>query len=225
MPDVVRAAPSRTLPQTIVARRRRWISRVVAVLAAIALPVAAASVPRPALAAPDRYTIDPNHVSVAFLVMHVGFARVLGMFETVEGSFVFDPDKPSVSDISVTIPTASVFTANEKRDEHLRKDDFLNAGQYPTITFVGSSATQTGPRTGTVTGTLTIRGVAKPVTLDVTWNKSGQYPFADKHDAIGISARTTLKRSDFGMTYALAGNLVGDEVDVIIEFEGIRQPS
>ena len=56
------------------------------------------------------------------------------------------------------------------------------------------------------------------------WNKSGAYPFGDEHYAIGVSARTTIKRSDFGMTYALAGDLVGDEVEIILEFEAIRQP-
>lgn len=62
------------------------------------------------------------------------------------------------------------------------------------------------------------------MTLDVVWNKSGDYPFGDHHYAIGLSARTTIKRSDFGMTYALAGGLVADEVEIILEFEAIRQP-
>ena len=77
----------------------------------------------------------------------------------------------------------------------------------------------------TAVGTLAaIRGVTRPVTLDVTWNKTGEYPFGDKHYAIGLSARTKIKRSDFGMTYALDGGLVGEEVDIILEFEAIRQP-
>ena len=95
--------------------------------------------------------------------------------------------------------------------------------KYPEITFRGTSAEQTGARTGKVIGDLTIRGVTKPVTLDVVLNKSGQYPFGDMHYATGISARTKIKRSDFGMTYAVESGLVGDEVEIILEFEAIRQ--
>lgn len=181
--------------------------------------------PLPARAAPERYQLDPNHMAIAFLVSHVGFAKTLGQFTRAEGSFVFDPEKPAVSDIAVTIDAASIDTHHEKRDQHLRAQDFLWVEQHPRITFRGTSAEQTGPRTGKVTGDLTIRGVTKPATLDVVWNKSDQYPFGDMHYAIGISARGKIKRSDFGMTYAVEGGMVGDEVEIILEFEGVRQTS
>jgi polyisoprenoid-binding protein YceI len=177
----------------------------------------------PASAEPRRYVIDQSHMSIAFMVWHVGFAKTLGIFREAEGSFVFDPEAPAVRDIDVTIQAASVFTNHQKRDDHLRQADFLDVANHPTITFRGTSATSTGPRTGTVTGDLTIRGVTRPVTLDVVWNKSADYPFGDGHHAAGISARTTIKRSDFGMTYAVQGGLVGDEVEIILEFEAIRQ--
>lgn len=204
----------------VLQKARRTIGAALGVL----MMVAAVASARPAQAAPQSYVLDPSHLTIAFLVSHVGFAKTLGFFRTAEGSFVFDEDAPSVTDIEVTIPAASVFTNNDARDNHLRAADFLAAEQYPKITFVGTSATQTGPRTGTVSGDLTIRGVTKPATLDVTWNKSGDYPFGDNHYATGISARTTIRRSDFGMTYALAGGLVGDEVEIILEFEAIRKP-
>lgn len=191
-----------------------------ALLAVVLLSLAAG----PAAAAPERYALDPSHLSIAFLVTHVGFAKTLGMFREASGSFDFDPDKPAVSNITVNIDAASVFTNHEKRDDHLRGPDFLDVEKYPRITFEGTSAQPTGPRTGKVDGNLTIRGVTRPASLDVTWNRSGAYPFGDQHYAIGISARTTVKRSDFGMTYALQGNIVGDEVDIILEFEAIRQP-
>lgn len=189
------------------------------------LALAAQAVTSPAAAAPQRYLIDQNHMAIAFLVSHIGFAKTLGQFTKAEGSFVFDDEKPMVSDIQVVIDAASVDTQHAARDEHLRKEDFLWVERYPTITFRGTGAEQTGPRTGKVMGDLTIRGVTRPVTLDVTWNKSGQYPIGDKHMATGISARTQIKRSDFGMTYAMQGGLVGDEVDIILEFEAIQQPS
>ena len=131
--------------------------------------------------------LDPNHMAIAFLVSHVGFAKTLGQFTHAEGSFVFDPEKPAVSDIDVTIDAASIDTQHETRDEHLRKEDFLWVEKIPDH-LPGTSAEQTGPRTGKVTGDLTIRGVTRPVTLDVTWNKSDEYPFGDKHYATGISA-------------------------------------
>lgn len=187
----------------------------------VALTFAGCGTP-PAVAEPRDYVLDTSHLSIAFLVSHVGFAKTLGMFRTAEGSFVFDQAVPMVTDIQVSIPTASVFTNNEARDTHLRSSDFLATDEYPTMTFKGTSATPTGERTGTVTGDLTLRGITKPVVLDVTWNKSGDYPFGDKHYAVGVSARTTIKRSDFGMTYA--SGLVGDNVDIILEFEAIRQP-
>lgn len=175
-----------------------------------------------AQAQPARYTLDPEHVAVAFLVKHIGFASTLGQFLEVEGSFVFDESVPSVSDLEVTIEADSVFTAHERRDDHVRSDDFLAADDHPEITFAMTAAEQTGARTGTVTGDLTIRGVTRPVTLEVTWNKSGKYPFNDNY-VTGISARTTIQRSDFGMTYALDNGLVGDEVEILIEAEAIRQ--
>ena len=177
------------------------------------------------LAGAVLHSIDPNHMAIAFLVSHVGFAKTLGQFTRAEGSFVFDPEKPAVSDIVVTIDAASIDTHHEKRDQHLRAQDFLWVEQHPRITFRGTSAEQTGPRTGKVIGDLTLRGVTRPVTLDVVWNKSDQYPFGDMHYATGISARGKIKRSDFGMTYAVEGGMVGDEVEIILEFEGVRQAS
>ena len=204
----------------------RLRQRAITALSALAVVLSAALLqPFPARAAPERYQLDPNHMAIAFLVAHVGFAKTLGQFTRAEGAFVFDPEKPVVSDIVVIIDAASVNTQHEKRDQHLRAKDFLWVEEHPQITFRGTSAEQTGPRTGKVVGDLTIRGVTRPVTLDVVWNKSDQYPFGDMHYAIGISARTKIKRSDFGMTYAVEGGMVGDEVEIILEFEGVRQTS
>lgn len=200
-------------------------TRPLATLGALAMLAAAALPARPALAAPERYAIDPSHMAIAFLVSHIGFAKTLGQFNRAEGAFVFDPEKPAVSDIVVTIDAASVDTEHAKRDEHLRAQDFLWVEKYPQLVFRGTSAEQTGPNTGRILGELTLRGVTRPVTLDVTWNKSGPYPFGDMHYALGLSARTQIKRSDFGMTYGVQAGLVGDEVDIILEFEAIRQPS
>lgn len=203
----------------------RHTIRTILALPLVAACVLAASlaVPTSVRAEPHRYVIDPTHFTAAFLVQHLGFAATLGQFLEGGGSFTFDEETRLLTDVRADIKTASVFSNVEARDQHLRSKDFLWADDHPSITFVGTKAEPTGERTGKVHGDLTIRGVTRPVVLDVTWIKSGHYPFGDKHYAIGISARTTIKRSEFGMTYAVEGNIVGDAVDIILEFEAIRQ--
>ena len=174
------------------------------------------------LAEKHCYELDPAHTLVGFLVDHIGFAKTFGQFEDVEGSFCFDEQTLTLSEVRVVVDAKSVQTLNRARDRHLRSDDFLNTGDYPEIEFIGLSSEQTGERTGSVTGNITLLGQTRPLTLDVTWNKSGAYPFGDEHYAIGISAKGNLNRSDFGMTYGVADGLVGDRVEIIIEFEAIR---
>ncbi|WP_029059753.1 YceI family protein [Stappia stellulata] len=196
--------------------RRLAISTVSGLVAFAALPVATA------IAEARDFKIDPAHFSIVFNAQHIDYAPTWGMFLKGEGSFTFDEDTRTLSDLTVTIPADSVFSNNERRDGHLRSDDFLSAETHPDITFVMTSAEEETARSGTVTGDLTLRGVTRPVTLDVTLNKVGPYPFGDTY-VIGISARTTLKRSEFGMTYAVENGLVGDEVPIRIDLEAIRQ--
>lgn len=171
-----------------------------------------------------RYQIDPVHFSIGFLTMHLGYEKVLGMFLSGKGSFLFDEAAPAVKEIDVSIDADSVFTNDEKRDNHLRSDQFLDAEASPVIHFVGKEATATSATTGVVKGDLTIRNVTRPVELQVTLNKVGPYPFGEGPPyVVGVSVRTTIKRSEFGMTYAVENGWVGDEVDVIIELEAIRQ--
>ena len=182
----------------------------------------------PSIAAPRDYQIDPEHASFGFLVSHISYQNVLGMFREVAGSFRFDEETQTISDVTVTVKTASVFTNHEKRDEHLRKEEFLWTDKYPEMTFTMTSAQRTGQRTGKLTGNLTLRGVTKPITLDVTLNKVGEYPFggglfAKPNYVAGISARGTFRRSEWGVLYGTDNGWVGDEVQLIIELEGIRQ--
>ncbi len=174
-------------------------------------------------AEPAKYFLDPEHLSIGFLVHHIGFAKVFGIFQEAEGTFTFDEDAPAVSGIAVTVETDSIFTNHKKRDQHLRSSDFLNSKKHPEMTFAGTSSEQTGPRTGKITGDLTLHGETHPLTLDVTWNKSGVYPFGHEDYVVGISARGTVKRSLYGMTYAVENGWVGDDVELIIEFEARRK--
>ena len=175
------------------------------------------------MAEPARYEIDPEHAVVAFLVEHIGFARVLGSFSELEGSYTFDEATGAVSDVRVTVRTASVTSLHEERDEHLRSDDFLDAGTFPEMTFTAGQAEHLGDRVFEVAGELTLLGVTRPLTLRATWNKSGDYPIGRNSYAMGVSARGVLQRADFGMDYAVDNGWVGNDVEIIIEFEAQRQ--
>jgi polyisoprenoid-binding protein YceI len=182
----------------------------------------------PAQAKPAKYVIDPEHFSIAMSIRHIGYFDLIGLFTEGAGSFVFDETKPEVTDIRVTIKTASFESGHKKRDEHVRNADFLNAKEFPEMVFVGKSTERTGDRTGRIHGALTLRGVTKPLTLDVVWLKSADYPIGGgllggKPYVTGINARGTLKRSDFGMTYGVDNGLVGDDVTLILGFEARRQ--
>ncbi|MEM8664547.1 MAG: YceI family protein [Pseudomonadota bacterium] len=186
----------------------------------VALPLMSAA----AVAEEVRYEIDPSHFSLVFAADHIGYGNTWGMFLKGSGSFMFDEDAKTLSDLTVEIDTGSVFSNHEKRDEHLRNADFLHVEEFPVATFVMTEATPTSDTTGTITGDLTLIGQTHPVTLDVTLNKVGPYPWGDNY-AVGITATTTIKRSEWGMNYAVENGLVGDEIPLTIELEAIREKS
>jgi polyisoprenoid-binding protein YceI len=194
--------------------------------AAVAL-FALAFIAGPARAAPERYQLDPEHTSVGFLVDHVGYAKVLGLFRTVSGSYRFDEQTGALTDLRIEIDAASVYTAHDKRDEHLRGRDFLDAKRHPKLVYTATSARRTGERTWVVDGQLELLGQRRPVTLNVTWNKSAPYPLPlaplQRSVVMGVSARGSFRRSAFGMDYAVENGWVGDEVALIVEFEARRQ--
>lgn len=177
----------------------------------------------PAAAEPARFTLDPEHTSITFFVHHLGYADLAGMFLEAEGSFTFDEAARELSDLEVVIDTASIFTDHEARDEHLRSADFLNVAAFPTMTFRGTGAEVLGENRGRIEGELTLLGVTRPFTLEATLNKAARYPFGDEHYAVGIDATGTIRRSDFGMTYGVENDWVGDEIGIVIGFEAIRR--
>ena len=177
-----------------------------------------------AVADPVRYELDPAHTTVAFLVEHAGYAKTLGSFLRVSGGYAFDDTTGAVSDLRVVVATDSVDTHHEARDRHLTSPDFFDSKSHPEMTFTAASAQRTSERTFVVTGELALLGKRRPLTLEATVNKAAPYPFGDRADVMGVSARGTLKRSEFGMTYGVADNLVGDDVEIVIEFEARRTP-
>lgn len=176
----------------------------------------------------ERWVIDDSHASIGFMVDHIGFARQLGMFLEIEGSFEYDPDTMHLESGRVTIPTDSVFTNHDKRDEHLRDPDFFDTGTHPFMIFTATDFEPTGERQGRLTGDLELLGRRNPVTLDVTINRIDEYPFSPglfraRPYVLGASLRGTLRRSDWGMDYGVDDGLVGDEVELILEVEARRQ--
>lgn len=197
------------------------MTRLLARLFALGLALAAHGA---AHAQPARYEIDPDHLSVAFLVQHLGYARVIGQFQKGSGTFTFDETTATLSDVRLVVDAASVFTNHRRRDNHLRSADFLNAGEFPQIVFKGAKAKRTGERTFVVEGQLELLGKTEPVSFDVTWNKSGPYEMpGDKAYVMGASARGSFKRSRFGMNYGVANGWVGDTVELMVEFEARRK--
>ena len=169
-----------------------------------------------------RYELDPTHTAIYFTVDHIGYAKTLGIFTELDGGFMYDATSQELGEVAVTIEAASVNTFNEARDGHVRNADFLHVSEHPQITFVASGGTASSATSGTVTGDLTILGVTQLVTLDVTLNKAEAYPFGHKREVLGLSMSTTIQRSDFGMDYAVANGLVGDEVTINIETEAMK---
>jgi len=185
-------------------------------LAGITAVVVALAAPQVATAA-EPFAVNKPHTIVSFTVDRLGLTKVLGAFSKVDGEFTVDRDNPAASSANLTIDTASIYTGFEARDKHLRSPDFFNVQEFPEMKFVTSKVERTGEKTAKVTGNLTLLGVTKPVTLDVTLNAIKEDARTKKNLA-GFSARGTLKRSDFGMKYLVGA--ISDEVTLSVELLG-----
>ncbi len=169
-------------------------------------------------AEPVAYEFDANHTTITWQAEHFGFSEPSGKFMDITGSLTLDETNPANSSVDVVIRPASVVTGIAKFDEHLKSADFFNIAQFPEASFKSTRVELDGDDKdeAKVHGTLTLLGVSKPVVLDVDLNKIGENPMNKKKTA-GFSASTTIKRSDFGINYALPG--VSDEVELEIEVE------
>ena len=169
-----------------------------------------------ALAVPVRYSLDTTHSRIAFYVNHLGFSNALGELKMPAGSFAFDATDWSKSSIEARIAVKTLDLGDLDWNTHVLGTDFLSVDTYPWITFLSTSLEKTDAAQGKLLGNLTIRGVTKPVALDLHLNKSGEHPMR-RVQAVGFTATTTIKRSDFGIKAYLP--LVGDDLDVRIEIE------
>jgi len=176
----------------------------------------------PALAEPQKYVFDKKHTQVLFFVNHMGFSNSNGKFLGFDGSFNFDPAKPAEGNVSLVIDTNSLNMDDTKWDEHLKGKEFFDVATFPTMTFKSTKVAMTGEKTAKLTGDLTLLGVTKPVTLDVTLNKCGEHPMSHAQ-ACGFSATGTLKRTDWGMKAYVP--MVSDDVQLHIEVEASVEPA
>lgn len=192
-----------------------------AALAVIAFAPAHAEVSKdPSKAAAGAYTLDTRHTNVSWTVSHLGFSNFVGTFEKAEGTLNYDPVDPTKSVLKVTIDTNSLHTNVDGFAKELTAGaGWIDAAKGP-VTFTSTKVTKTGEITGTVEGDLTLNGVTKPATLAVTFVGAGKNDFAQAN-AIGFSATTTIKRSDFGVDKLVPA--ISDDVTIRIETEFLQK--
>ena len=176
------------------------------VAAAPALAQAPAGVPS------GTYKVDTGHTQVLFTVMHLGISRYTGQFTQPTGTLVLDTADPAKSKVDVTFMIDKVSTTVPALDAHLKKADFFDMEKFPEGKFVSTSVKASG-KTATIMGNLTLRGVTKPVTLNATFTGGGPHPMSKKPN-VGFSATTTIKRSEFGISYGIP--MVSDDVELVI---------
>ena len=190
------------------------------VLGAAALFVAAtvrAPLDVPSPRGDHDWKIDSVHSAVVFKIRHAGASWFYGSFGSIKGTFTLDPANAAAGAIAVEIAAASVATHDSKRDDHLRSPDFFDAKQYPSITFASTKIAKAGDGFK-VTGDLTLRGITKPVTMQVTKSGEGEMQGSKR---VGYEATFAIKRSDFGMDYGLAKKALGDEVTLMCGIEAV----
>lgn len=170
------------------------------------------------------YELDPTHTRIGFVARHAMVTKVRGAFNDFSGTAKINGDDLSQSSANVTLKVASIDTRNADRDNHLRTNDFLQAEDYPEITFSSTSITQNGENDFDVTGDLTIKGTTRQVTVPLEYQGAAKDPFGN--DRIGFEGSTVISRKDFGITFNVAletgGVLVSDNVTLEFEVSAIK---
>jgi len=163
-------------------------------------------------AAPVSYTIDPTHTDVVVSWDYLGFARPSARLEAT-GTVVYDAERPAASSVQVSLPLASFDGHVERLNQRVQREDYFDAEKFPQASFASTAVKLDGNRL-TINGNLTLRGVTRPVVLEGTLNKLGPHP-AKGVDALGASASTTIRRSEFGLVQQLPH--IADEVKITIQ--------
>jgi len=164
----------------------------------------------------ETFTIDGVHSSVLYRIRHVNVGNSWGRFNNLSGTITWDDANPSVSAIDFTLKADSIDSGAAKRDEHLKSPDFLNAKQFPTITFKSEKVQPLDAKTYEVTGKLTMHGVTRPLTFKLERIGGGKTPYGDTR--VGLESTFQIKRTDYEMKNML--DAVGDDVQLIVSVEG-----
>jgi polyisoprenoid-binding protein YceI len=171
------------------------------------------------------WLIDTVHTHVGFSVKHMMVSTVRGQFGSYRGKLELDPGDFSKSKFEGEIDVESIDTGNEQRDAHLRNNDFFDAPNHPKITFKSTRIESKGGDDYVVTGDLTIRGVTKEIALDVEWSGTSKNPYGKT--VAGLSARGTINRKDFGVSFnallETGGVAVGEKVKIEVEVEAVAE--
>ncbi len=182
------------------------------------LAVALAALSTGVLAAPQTYKLDPTHTDVVATWAHLGFSNPSANFTQADGIVVYDPADLPASRVEVTLPLSGLVSHVPALDKHMRGPDMFDAEKFPVISFRSTKVQATGKDRLRVSGDLTVKGISRPAVLEVTLNGAGPHPLAKK-PAVGFDATTTIKRSDYGIDYALPA--VSDEIRIRITTEAL----
>ena len=169
-----------------------------------------------AAARSGKYTTDPKHHHLLFKYNHQGYSTSIVRWRDWTGELDWNAENPEASSIIVAINADKVDSGVDEFDGHLKGERFFDTPANPTVMFKSTSLSRTGPNTGKMAGDLTIKGVTKPLTLDVSINKAAFEERAGVYK-LGFSGKGVVKRSEFGMDYAIP--FVGDEVTIVVEAE------
>ncbi|MGE0526672.1 MAG: YceI family protein [Bdellovibrionales bacterium] len=188
---------------------------------AMALMLASAFGPRMALGAPtQKFIIDDTHTSALFKVSHLGFSNVYGLMGGAEGFIQFNEAQPEKSTFEISFKPETTHSLAAKRDDHLKKQDFFNAKQFPKITLKSKSIKKLDGNKYEVNGELTLHGVPKPLKVIFTHFKTAKDPWGKTR--FGGEAQFQITRTEFNMTYMSKAEELGDTVDLIVNVEAVR---
>lgn len=170
------------------------------------------------------YQLDASHTRLGFVARHAMVTKVRGNFETFEGSAHLDAQEPTRSSATLTIDVASIQTGQAQRDGHLRTNDFFDVPTFPQMTFTSTAVEAAGGDTYRMTGDLTIKGVTKSITIDFEYSGSATDPYGNLR--VGFEGRTTINRSDWGVSFnaalAAGGLLVSEKITLEFDVSAIK---
>jgi polyisoprenoid-binding protein YceI len=174
----------------------------------------------------NEWRINWQHSKIAFSIEYMAVSEVDGSFNKYDGAFNFNPATKQLSDIELVIDSSSIDTDNNKRDSHLKKQDFFHVSKYPQILYKSKDITYKDGKPIKVDGYLTIKGIKRPVSLSVAYKGIKKDPWDTKKETLFLSGKTQIKRSDFNITWNKTmdegGLILGDLVNIKIQVEAFK---